>query len=433
MSDLLFKFIGLCLLTLGSSKVLALESYEQAPIYYSETTPNGPISRLIAQLDKNEIALDLSSEKAFLRSLLAALDIPEASQVLVFSKTSHQNARISPTTPRAVYFNEEIYLGWVQGGVVELASMSPNLGLVFHVLDHRTRDASFKVERTSSCLSCHAGSRVYDMPGVMVRSVFPDDSGFPMLSEGSFMTTHASPFDERWGGWYVTGKHGKALHMGNITLDKTENGWVLDRNEGANQTDLSDFFQTAPYLRADSDIVALMVLEHQTEMHNILNRAAYNMRIMMHRQAGLSRELDLESATGLTGSSLVVARSQTEKILRYLLFCDEIELPNGGIDGNPAFQDAFQRNAKTNRQGRSLKDFQLLDRLFKYRCSYMIYSSAFDALPMELKDMVFSRLLDILDGRDTTGQFEHLSESERGYIKDILMETKPDIARAWHH
>jgi len=219
--------------------------------------------------------------------------------------------------------------------------------------------------------------------------------------------------------------------MGNITMETTKEGLLMDRQAGANVTDLNQLIDTSPYLQKGSDIVALMVLEHQTEMHNILNRATYGMQIVMHRQAGLSRELHREQSEELTGSCLIVARSQTEKILHYLLFRDEIKLPDGGIDGDPAFQNAFQRNAQYNQDGRSLKDFQLLNRLFKYRCSYMIYSSAFDQLPVQLKSMVYDRLLEILDGEDSSGEYDYLSESERHYIKEILVETKQDLPETW--
>lgn len=405
--------------------------YEQAPVDYSRTTPRGLVARLQERLDAGLVRIEHAGEQDFLRDLLAALQVPVESQVLVFSKTSHQNPHISPATPRAIYFGDDVYAGWVQGGVIEVADHSPGLGLTFHVLDHRDRDKRLRFERTASCLDCHAGSRVGNLPGVMVRSVYPDHNGQPLLAQGSFLTGHASPLAERWGGWYVTGRHGAARHMGNTLARETKEGLQFDTPAGANRLDLSPYFNTRPYLRPGSDIVALLVLEHQVEMHNILAHAATYARLALHRQSALRRELGEPPTDEPTGSALSVTRNQAEKILRHLLFRDEFTWPDGGIQGDPEFQTAFQRTAKRDGAGRSLKDFQLKDRLFRYRCSYMIYSAAFADLPAPLKSMVLDRLLEVLDGRDRSGEFAYLTSFQRESIKDILRDTLPDLPAAW--
>jgi hypothetical protein len=174
-----------------------------------------------------------------------------------------------------------------------------------------------------------------------------------------------------------------------------------------------------------------MVLEHQVEMQNTLSQAATYVRLAVHRQSQLRQELGEPPTDEYVGSTLTVATSQTEKILRHLLFCDEILLPDAGIEGDPAFQAAFQRNALRDGEGRSLKDFQLKHRLFRYRCSYMIHSEAFADLPAKLKAMVYDRLLEVLNGRDESGDFDHLSTYERGVIKGILLATKNDLPRSW--
>lgn len=401
--------------------------YEQPPINYSRARPDGPVARLQSDLDAGKVKLDRADEQAFLRALLAQLEIPVESQVLVFSKTSQQNSRISPRTPRAIYFNDDVYLGWVQGGMVEVADMSPTLGMTFYVLDHRDREKPLMFERSATCLDCHAGSRVNNMPGMLVRSVYPDDLGQPILSQGSFVTGHASPLSERWGGWYVTGTHGEGRHMGNSIASEVPGGAILDLAAGANRTDLSPYFNTAPYLTDTSDIVALMVLEHQCEMQNILGQAAAYTRLALHRQELLREELGEPPAAGLTGSGLTVARSQAEKVVRHLLFADEIMLPDGGITGSAAFQTAFQGNARRDGDGRSLKDFQLKTRLFRHRCSYMIYSRAFMDLPDAVRELVYTRLLEVLDGADESPTFAHLSRHEREVIKAILVATKEDF------
>jgi len=405
--------------------------YEQPPIHYSTATPTGPVARLQARLAAGEVRMDRSNEQQFLRELMAQLEVPVASQVLVFSKTSHQNPYITPKTPRAVYFGDDVYLGWVQGGVVEVADLSPTLGMTFYVLDHRDPSKPLTFERTASCLDCHAGSRVNNLPGVLVRSVYPARDGQPILSQGSFVTGHASPLAERWGGWYVTGRHGDALHMGNTIAHETQAGVEFDPAAGANCDDLSGYFDTRPYLEKSSDIVALMVLEHQVEMQNLLSQAAMYVRLAAHRQKMLREELGEPPTDEFVGSSLTVARSQTEKVLRHLLFADEIRLPDDGLAGSPGFQEAFQRNARRDREGRSLKDFQLKQRLFRHRCSYLIYSAAFDDLPPRFKEMVYARLLEVLAGEDTSAEYSHLSTFERQAIKAILLETKSDLPASW--
>lgn len=404
------------------------ETFELPPIHYSATTPRGPVARLQIRMDRGEVKLARGDEKELLRELLGRLQIPEESQVLVFSKTSLQNERIHPQTPRAIYFNEETYLGWVPGGLVEVASLSPDLGMVFYALDPSDDGATLHFERRNRCLDCHAGSRTEYLPGLMVRSVFPDAEGVPLLSLGSFLTTPASPLSERWGGWYVTGQAGGASHLGNRTLDSTARMAPASGEPGASVRSLEGRFDVRRYLRPTSDIVALMVLEHQCEMHNQLNRAAYRVRLARYREAELSRELGEETGADFAAGTRRIISHQASLILRHLLFCDEIELPNDGIDGDPAFQDAFGRNAPRSGENRSLRDFQLLTRLFKYRCSYMIYSLAFDQLPPPLRHSVLRRLQRILSGREATGEFAHLSSGERQHIHQILIETHPAYA-----
>ena len=408
------------------------ETYEQAPVNYSQTEPAGPVAELRRAFEDGRIRVDDKDERAVLLEVLEFLGIPVESQMLVFSKTSHQNPLISPATPRAIYFNDEVYLGWVRGGSIEIAQHAPGLGVTFHLLDHRAVGRP-RFERPSSCLDCHAGSRVDNLPGLMVRSVYPAATGHPILSQGSFTTGHASPLVERWGGWYVTGRHGDARHLGNAIARETNNGATIDMEPGANVVDLSTLLDVEPYPTDGSDIVALMVLEHQVGMHNLFAQAATRVRVVMHRQRAWQLELGMDPGEELSGSSLTVVNGQAERILEHLLFRDEIRLPAGGVRGRADYQRAFHHNARRDPAGRSLKDFDLQSRLFRWRCSYLIYSAAFEDLPGALKDRVYERLLEVLDGRDTSGRFEHLDAAERAVIKTILLETKDDLPAAWRN
>ncbi|MGC4048018.1 MAG: hypothetical protein QM758_29845 [Armatimonas sp.] len=76
----------------------------------------GPVEKLKEKLDKGELKLSYESGQGYLRSVLRALGISSATQTLVFSKTSLQSHAITPRTPRALYFSDECYVGWVNGG-----------------------------------------------------------------------------------------------------------------------------------------------------------------------------------------------------------------------------------------------------------------------------------------------------------------------------
>ncbi|CAN5326159.1 hypothetical protein BH23VER1_BH23VER1_05190 [soil metagenome] len=405
--------------------------YVGDPIRYWEVEPDDEVAALRGRMAGGLVSLPEGRGKPLLAAVLGELGVPSESQVLVFSKTSEQNAFISPQSPRALYFSDDVYVGWVPGGRIEVGTTDAHLGAVFYMLDdRRVGGGGREFVRPEGCMSCHAGSNTREVPGFVVRSVFPDKSGHPILSAGTFLTTHESPLAERWGGWYVTGRHGFQRHMGNAIASESGGEVRLDREAGANVTDLSPYLDTAAYLQPTSDILALMILEHQVEMHNRFHRASYAVRQGLHRQEAMRELFGDEPTDAPVGSTLRILENHAEKILQHLLFCDEAPLEGGGIDSGGPFRAAFLANRRPGTDGRSLKDLQLLDRLFKYRCSYLIYSAAFDALPVPLKEHIFRRLHEILDGNDTTGEFDHLGTSERGKIKAILMATKPEFARA---
>lgn len=418
--------------TLGC--LVGLTGAAEAPFEPWKTSQD-PVAKMWERVSAGRTRLDASSQKSWVRSALRELGVPEASQVLVFSKTSLQTRLISPQTPRAVYFSEEVYVGWVPDGLMELIGIDPVKGPQFYTMSLPEQPGGKPhLEVSDRCLSCHEGARTNSVPGMQVRSVYVDADGQPQLQFGSFLSGQESPLSERWGGWYVTGHHGKDLHMGNAITRGTQNGEpVLDRAKGANVLSLERFFDTKPYPVQSSDIVALMVLEHQCTMHNKLFAAAESTRQAMARQRDLQRALH-EPVTDIPqGSAQVVVQSQAAQVVRQMLFAGEYVLQDGGIEGSTAFQDAFRRNRHKTKDGRSLKDFQLLTRLFKNPCSYMIYSKMFDALPAPLKAEVYTQLWAVLDGADTSRDFAHLSASERGYIRDILLETKADLPPCWHH
>ncbi len=402
------------------------EEFEQAPIHYSKTPARDALSLRMDASGRLRLPPGRGAADT-VRSLLQELDVSPSSQVLVFSKTSLQRALISPATPRAIYFNDEVYVGWVPGGAIEVAAMDPQLGPVFHLVNFDGPEG-VKVRRENECLSCHGASRTGDIPGLMVRSVPVDSTGEPAADQTSYVTTTASPIAERWGGWYVTGAPDNAPHLGNQWITPGHPR-ALARAEAVDSLDR--FFSTSPYPAATSDVLALMVLEHQIEVHNRLTAAMIAVRRGEYRREAMRRELGIDIAADPTGSYHSVLEAQTFAVTDAIFFRGEAALPEGGIDGTPAFRGAFKANAKMDTAGRSLKDFQLLDRLFKYRCSYLVYTPGFMRMPEPLRSRVLASMLKTLAGRDPHNRQAHLGPAERRAILEILVSTLPDLPPEW--
>jgi hypothetical protein len=411
--------------------------YEQDPINYNTANADDPVARLQRRLERGEAKLQNEPQHGYLKALLRELDVPASSQTLVFSKTSFQRDRISPTTPRALYYDDNTYIGWVPGGdLIELASVDPQLGTVFYTLDQRKHTTETTVpaqprfvRQTHACLQCHGSSMTRDVPGLLVRSIYPDVVGQPVFSAGTSLTTQERPIRERWGGWYVTGGHGRQRHMGNMVVkDEADPEGSLDTDAGANVLDLSSRFDTSPYLSGHSDIVALMVLEHQAQMHNLLTRANHQTRIALRDAAVMNESLG-RPADHLSESTQTRIADAGEPVVRYMLFMDEAAI--GNIEGSSTFRQEFEARGPKDSQGRSLRELDLKRRLFKHPCSYLIYSGQFDALPQQVKDYVYRRLFDILTGVNADDAFSHLSGGTRQEILEILRETKPGLPDYW--
>lgn len=417
--------LGLVLLLILPATLSAEDTYEREPICYSETTPHDAATKLERQMLAGTLRLDRTHPWALVRELLRHFGIPEESQVMVFSKTSKQNDLISPQRPRVIYFGDDAYVGYSLGGSLEVATIDPKLGPVFYLLDPRQPDEKpLHFQRDQSCLSCHGGPFTPEIPGLLVRSVFPSAEGHPILSQGSTVVDTTTPFPDRWGGWYVTGRHGKLRHRGNVTTIETdENTCKLPTEKGANITDLTSFFDTTPYPRKKSDIIALMVLEHQCYVQNALTKANHAAMRAMHMQISLQKELGDRITREPVGTARRIIDHSAEDVLEALFFKDEAALPEGGIEGDEDFQKAFTASAPKASDGRSLKDFQLLTRIFKHRCSYMVYSITFRNLMPALKETILLRMKQILEGNEPDDSFSYLGSSERIHLAAILRDT----------
>lgn len=414
-----------CLAAL-SGRAIAQFEFEEAPIRYQATPVHTPVTALQKSLDAGQTQLEHDDRRGYLAALLARLEIPVESQVLVFSKTSLQTRRISPRTPRAIYFNDDTYVGWVPGGdLIEIMSTDPQQGEIFYTLDQTLEKNPQVIRDQDRCLACHVSGRTQRVPGALVRSVFPDPSGHPQLASGTFTTDHTSPFEERWGGWYVTGTHGGMRHLGNRVTGAEESRATFDREAGANVVELGNRIDSRVYLTPHSDLVALMLLEHQTQTHNFLTLASYECRSANHYDTTMNPLLD-RPADYVSDTTRRRIDSVAEKLVHALLFVDEFAL-TAPVQGTTSFAADFAKRGPRDSRGRSLRELDLTTRLLRYPCSYLIYSAQFDQLPRPVKSRVVLRLHDVLTGHDTTKPFRHLSTEDRQAILEILTETKPGL------
>ncbi len=406
--------------------IFAQEPYDEAPINYSDKSNDNPIARLQEQLDQGESSLEFDENHGFLKSVLKALEISPESQVLVYSKSSFQLQQISPRRPRALYFNDDSYVGWVQrGDVLEIMTTDPVRGEVFYTLEQQPEQQPRFVRDQGQCTVCHSSSRTQRVPGGLVRSMYVMSSGMPHYGAGTFNTDQTSPLSERWGGWYVTGTHGKIRHMGNVYSNDRYKPEELDREAGANVTDLSELFPVEKYVTSHSDIVALMVLEHQLQMQNYLTLASHEARRSAHHDQVMNEALE-RPADHVSDTTARRIQNAAEKVVRHMLMVDEAPLEDA-IEGTSRFAEEFQAKGPKDSKGRSLRDLNLKKRLFEYPCSYLIYSETFDKLPANMKVHIAKRLREVLAGQDSSGDFDHLTSADRQAISEILRETKPEF------
>jgi hypothetical protein len=417
---------------------LALPLAGQSPANLDdEGSPLDPIMVLQRQIDAGETVLEWDEDHGYLVALLNALDISASTQGLIFSRTSLQTNLITPWTPRAVYFNDDVYIGWVQDSpIIEISSVDPDDGGMFYTLEQNPDgDLQFKEEGTT-CLMCHSSRSVTDgVPGHMVRSVLVDRFGYPIapLHEGS--TTDRTAFDRRFAGWYVTGTHEGGPHAGNTyapvlsheVSDVARYLQEFDVNSDGNVVDLEGRFDSEPYLTPHSDIVSLLVLTHQTRLHNLITVAheAAKEAVGGPEIAALVRAGTIP-APPIQSAAQVRIDGAVERMARGMMFSREAPLP-GPVAGTAGFREDFEARGPFDAQGRSLRHFDLERRLLKYPMSFLIYSEAFEVLPDIIKEPFYTRVLEVLEGRDLSGEFDHLDEADRTAIMEILLDTKPEF------
>ena len=382
--------------------------YDHAAIEYPTCTPDDAITRLQQKIDSGAVKLDFAAKFGYLPSLLKQFGINPDSQMLVFSKTSFQGPKISPKKPRALYFNDNVAVGFVPAGdLMEFATTDPTQGVVFYTLDREMTDKPSFVRRTDQCISCHLIPGTLNVPGLLATSVIPGPDGSPRFAAAAVIVDSRTPLDQRWGGWYVTGTAGGLQHRGNAIAPNPDQPDALDLRDTENLTSLAGRMDTSAYLEPTSDLIALMTLEHQTRVTNLLTRLGWETRIAI-KEGKLK-----EAAARLDFIST--------ELVSYMLFTGEAHMrePMAGVS---TFTKTFPERGPHDKQGRSLRDFDLKTRLFRYPLSYMIYDPSFDALPDVAKSQVYRKLFDALTSKDT---------SDNRAIIEILRDTKADLPDYW--
>jgi hypothetical protein len=375
-------------------------------ISYASTPTHDAITELNRKLKSGEATLEPHGRSGYLQSVLTALKIPVESQVLVFSKTSFQAPRISPQNPRAIYFNDTVAVGWVRGGeVLEFAAQDPAQGTLFYTLS-QTPAGTPQIDRNDTCVSCHASEATHYVPGMFVGSVYPAPDGTTRYGP-AYTTDHRTPFEIRYGGWFVTGTHQATRHLGNAIASDSTDLAAMVTPETVHVTSLEGRFDPDGYLSLHSDVVALVVLEHQAKMLNLMTRIGWESRIGS-KESGRS----LENAAA--------------ELVDYLLFVDEAPIP-GPVTGTSGFAEQFAAQGPRDRKGRSLRELSLTNRMLKYPCSYLIYSEPFDAMPAAAKAAVYARMWEILSGEERGARYDRLTPADRQAIVEILRDTKKDL------
>jgi hypothetical protein len=388
--------------------------YEEEPTLYGKASSTGPVAQLEKKLESGQAKLEWNEKFGYLPALLKALNVPESSQMLVFSKSSLQRDHISPSNPRSIFFNDDVYVAYIPGApLMEVSEVDPKLGGVFYKLEQSKTVPRPKLERNDQCLECHASAKTMGVPGHFVRSFLTDENGSVDLFSGGQTVNHRTPIEERWGGWYVTGKSGGQTHLGNLVGKAAYARHEKDPAVGKNVTDLSPYFDVAKYASGTSDIVALMVLEHQAHMHNFLARMQYEASLALLQYGHVN-----------------YLNSKVEALLKYMLFTEEAPI-KAPIKGSSTFASDFAKAGPFDSKGRSLRQLDLENRLFRYPCSFLIYSEAFDRLPAPLKEKIYSRLFEILTNKDASSAFVDLDRKNNREIFEILLETKKDLPPSW--
>lgn len=415
----------ICSISIAYSQVIHIDD---AKTQYTKATPHDSIAQLQSDIDHGKVSLHFDKKFGYLPALLNALHISSTSQVVVFSKTSVQKDLISPETPREIYFNDRSYVGHVPDAkALELCTTDPYLGAVYYtLLQHEVPKPRF-FRSVDACFECHADKDLKHLPQHLMLSAYCNSDGEVLNGHKPEDITDSTPIKRRFGGWFVTGSIKNQSHLGNSFAKQQDSNVLLEKKVPTDITDLKPVVDTSQFLTPYSDIVALMTLAHQYRVQNLITDATYQINSAMAFERLYPRTASTKwDMSGHSESTEQTVKRVCEPLVSALLFCDEIRL-SGRLSGQSGFARSFEQIGPFDRQKRSLRLFDLNTRLFKYPCSFLIYTDHFDALPAPAKRYVYRRLWQVLGGKDQSSRFSKLSAADRKAIREILSDTKPDF------
>jgi hypothetical protein len=379
------------------------------------------VASLIHRIEEGTARLRWDGNSGYLHSVMEALEVPVESQSVLFSKTSLQQHYISPSNPRAIYFSDNAIVAFIRNApLLEIAALDARQGMVFYSLPQSQAEQP-QIVRSDACLSCHEVRETLGVPGLLARSLAVGSGGEPLPQAKSVTSDHRSPFTERWGGWFITGGTGRTRHMGN-TVFAGDGSAARPARPPQQLRSLAGKFDGAGYPSLYSDVAAVMTLNHQVRMINLMTRVGYETRIAVDQAQNDGRSAD-------AANRLIAADAR--ELVDYLLFADETPLPEK-FESTSGFREQFERSGPRDSRGRSLKQLDLERRLLRYPCSYMIYSPAFEGLPAATKDAIYARMWSVLSGQDRGRKYAKLTAQLRADIVSILLETKSGLPGYFH-
>lgn len=406
---LTFALFIICKIIYGSQSVLI---NFRSPIHsYLHQTPRDPFSKFVKKIEKGDIELNFNSEKEYLLSLFEELNISPFSQLLVYSTTSLQLSRISPSNPRAIYFNDDIYLGYVPGGQVELIGIDPELGAIPYIFNLPIKDdlKHPSIYRSKRCMKCHASEETKGVPGLLLSSVIPGPGGGTIDAFRRGIFGHSVPYEERFGGWHISGDHPFSNSWANYT------GIMQDGIIKKIPNPPGKYFSWNKYPTQQSDAIPHLILEHQVGFSNLCISITYRLR-QINNQGSNKNATDEYSK---------IIKNETDKLLSYILFQKEAKLPKNRLSLDSQFIEDFKNNRNSTAQSKLLRELNLKDRLFQLRCSYMIFSNSFQGLPSEIKKQLLEKLRFILlcDKKNLPEEYSYFNDEERLKIHSILVKS----------
>jgi len=390
--------------------VYAIDFKDQVHSYYN-TAPKDPFSVLIKKIENGTVTLEYNSNRSYLRSLLRELGISPHSQLLVYSTTSLQLSRISPSNPRAIYFTDDIYLGYVPGGQIEIIGIDPQLGAIPYIFN-LPQPNELKhpiIYRSKRCMNCHASQDIGGAPGLLIGSVIPGPGGGSIDAFRKKIFGHGVPFNQRFGGWHITGDHPFFNSWANQT-GIMEKGNILKIPNSPGK-----YFSWNKYLTEKSGIIPHLLLEHQVGFTNRCLTTTYKFREFSQKKQDSINQPKIQK----------FIEEESNTLLSYLLFQKEVPLPENNIKSDIHFVIDFESKERGKHEEPSLRKLNLKNRLFNLRCSYMIFSNSFSGLPDQIKTNLLKKLHFILtcEHKKIPSAYSYLEDTEREEIKIILSKS----------